>query len=240
MHARPRNHCPLRGLMDSFLSEFVKQDLTNKSVLLGLALLGLLMSIWFIEKPYAWIGVLATLVVFLVLIFFYRPTGQEAEVSSQKWFTTLISQLEDASSISVYLRSFVHPDQFASKHKDALTRLNYIFVRAILQHQDQFTLVAYRDIARSQPDGTAWLEQELRSRISSDEASALLARCVRTIDRQPIGNSSTVYVIDNQTLIYNHVSNGKARYYVRFLPQSIVPHFVAQGIRGLAGRYSNG
>jgi hypothetical protein len=227
--------------MESFLTEFIKQDLTNKSVLLALALLGLLMSIWFIEQPYAWIGVLATLGVFLVLIFFYRPAGQETEVSSQKWFKTLIAQLDDASSISVYLRSFVHPSEFASKHKDALLRLNRIFVRAMIQYQDEFRLVAYRDAERPGKDATAWLEQELRSRVSAEQATMLLARCVRTIDRQPIGNSSTVYVVDHHTLIYNHVStDGKARYYVRFLPRSVVPHFVAQGIKGLAGQHPHG
>ncbi len=227
--------------MESFLAEFIKQDLTNKSVLLGLALLGLLMSIWFIEHPYAWIGVLATSVVFLVLIFFYRPAGQETEVSSRKWFKTLIDQLNDASSITVYLRSFVHPSEFASKHKDALLQLNKIFVRAMIQHQDEFCLVAYRDAERTGQDATAWLEQELRSRVSPEQARMLLVRCVHKIDRQPTSNSSTVYVVDHHTLIYNHVSSdGRARYYVQFLPRSIVPHFVAQGIRGLAGEYPHG
>ena len=219
--------------MEKFVQEVVKQNL-GKSLFLLLTLVGLVVSCYYIEKPYAWHGVLLSFIAFITLLFFYKPENTESELNSSKWFSTIQTHLRNATHVTVYLREFDHPDEFKTKHRDSLLAINRQFVKCILEFPDTFRIVAYNDKGRDANSALGWLREQLKQQRNDAEVAVLVKQCVCLIERQPHANSSTVYIIDNQIFLFNHVEDsGKARYFFRSLPRSIVPHFIGRGIEHL-------
>ena len=105
------------------------------------------------------------------------------------------------------------------------------FVKNLIEHGDTFRIVAYRRSTEQTKSPVDWLKDEISRRKGADEASRIITECIKVVTSQPSPNSTTVYLIDEEVILYNHVRDGQvARYYALDLPRSIIPRFIQQGI----------
>lgn len=219
--------------MEKFFSELVKRTI-GRPLFLLLALVTITLSAYYIEKPNAWMGLVVGLFIVVLLLFFYRHQSESRSVESKEWFKIIVQNLRNASSVCAYLREFDHPDEFANAHRDALLEINKLFIKGMLQYPESFRIVAYNETGQATAKATKWLEDGLAETLGSQAARTRLDNCLRILDRQPSANSSTVYVIDDEILVYNHVKNdGEKSYYVHFLQRSVIPLLLQTGLRDI-------
>lgn len=201
----------------------------NQGSLVAIGMLALAFAAYHGDNPKAWIIALAGLAAVVGVFFFYRPTPLTME--QHAWFKAIEKHLRDASHATIYLRVFQHPDDFKSDNRDALLGIMNSFVKNIIEHPDTFRLVAYREFTQAGKDPVQWMRSEIQRRQQGLDADASLRKCVKIIDRQPVANTSTVYVIDNAILLFSHVATEeKVRLYSLDLTRSLLPHFVVLGI----------
>jgi hypothetical protein len=204
----------------------------DQGTLIGIALIALVLAAYHIDRPYAWIIGLSALVIVLLLLFFFGPSGKD--MKEDVWFKAIVAHLEDASTATIYLRHFQHPDDFRPEHRQALLDIMNCFVKNIIEHPETFRIVAYRETHATGKDPREWIRSELHQRGVRLNPDELLERCVRVIHRQPGANSSTVYVIDDNVILYTYVpARDRAQLFSLDLARSLLPKFISSGIDNL-------
>lgn len=194
----------------------------------GMSGIALVVSICYIKSDYGWAGVVASVLFLIVFYFVYRDN--QHSLSSTKWFDAIAADLDDATEASIYLRQFVHPDYFDGDHRQALMNIMKLLARGMAEHPDSFRIIAYRSERLGQKDPRNWLRDEIAQIRDVDFAQRVVERCIRIVDRQPSGNSSTIYLIDGHVLIYNRRLENRIVYSKLDLSRSILPQFIKAGM----------
>jgi hypothetical protein len=206
----------------------------SRGFFIALCLIALVLSAKELEKPKAWIIALFAFVAFLVVFFFYKPKKEAQELDSNEWFDLILTHLDNASGAQIYLRTFMHPDYFQSKHRDALLKIMEAIVKQIREHSGTFRIVAYAGTTPNAKSALEWVRTELIRNSDPHLADDLIAKCIKVIDAQPHPNSSTVYLIDHQLLIYNYIHDGSdPSYHCLDLPRSVIPRLLEAGLEKL-------
>jgi len=207
------------------------KDHLGRGLILALGMVALVLVANSLDKPYAWIVGVCIAVAILGVLFFYERRPFNRKLESKEWFSLIRQHLEDASSVQIYLRGFKHPDDFHDEHRGSLLAIMRAFVQHIVEHPDTFRIVAYRNSSNASKDAAHWIQNELERLKGVEEGARLAAACIRVIDKQPYPNSSTVYLIDHEVVIYNYVEDGQeATYHALKLGRSVIPRLISDGI----------
>ena len=170
--------------MEKLFLELAKQHL-GRTLFLLISLIALLVSVYFVDRPNSWMGIVASTCVFLILVFAYRSGEDTLIVKSEDWFSTISKHLRNANHVRVYLREFDHPDEFNAKHRAALLDINNLFIKGMLEYSDSFMLVAYNETGKSTGAATKWLLDNLSNELGPEKANETLRNCVKILPRQP-------------------------------------------------------
>jgi hypothetical protein len=208
---------------------WIKNNL-NKSLFTGLVLFSLTFSAQKIRADYAPLTAIFAFIALILVLWTYRKSESEVELSSEVWFNNIVKSLDDATQARIYLRSFSHPDDFRENHKQELLKIMNLFVQKIIDYPDSMRIIAHQPSGAEGRDPMQWLKERIAERCGREQAEKLLSQCLKIITSQPIGNSSTVYIIDNSILLYNRSEeNNKMKYYKVDLNRSIVTFFLEFG-----------
>ena len=202
------------------------KDHLGTNLFVALCLISLVTSVKNIDKEYGWVGVVVS---FLSLIIISLRSRQRNDISSKEWFKYILRLLPDCADAKIYLREFKHPDEFGERHRDELMQLMEIFALKIVESPDRFHIISYLPHNNSK-NPIDWLRSEISSKHGVEDADNLLKKCITIINKQPAANSSTVYMIDESNLLYNHIIHDKKmKYFNANLSRSIIPFFYNKG-----------
>jgi hypothetical protein len=172
-------------------------------------------SNWSMSRDYPnWINV-ASWAVFLALIalmLLRRRRPDVSQIDSDRWFSLIEEKLQECSYARIYLRSFDHPDDFRTEHRDTLLRV----IRTIkdrLAGKADIKIISYSP--GQTKTGLDWLKAELKD-------PTLVAGAVQLRTTQPIGNSSSMYLFDDRIVVFNKRANGKISYHAENHGNSIL------------------
>lgn len=176
------------------------------------------------ENSIILISFLLFIALVLILISFYLYNKSINNYSSKEWFKCIIEKLEDNDKGRIFLRQFDHPENFIGVHKDDLTKIMKLIKEKISNGAD-FQIIAYSP--SSEKNGYKWLEDELRENIN---AMNNLKKNIKIIQTQPVSaNSSSAYIFNDNSVLYNRRVNGKNYYYINDLNNSILHSFIEKG-----------
>lgn len=220
-----------------FFSLF-KQKSTSEILQLAIGAVALVCATQ-LEKPFAWIAMVAglTMMGFLVIVAMRRPISSEMPLTASEWLREITVLLETSKEAKIYLRSFKHPEDFKDEHRKALLGLMKIFALKITRGPEHFRIVAYSDgINPNARDPKKWLIDEIVATGGKEvEASNLVNKCVTILSTEPSANTSTFYLIDNQHLAYNHREGSQYCYRIINFSRSVIPGFMAAGFERISG-----
>jgi hypothetical protein len=171
----------------------------------------------------------------------------QAELDEQQWLDTLINRLTYCQKATVYLRYFREPDtgddQRLQGKQEKIKMIMTIFSKLLIDQKENFKLIGFRN-RHWADDPIKWLVlkmQGLQTNLSEKEARAIVDSCVLVIHREPLQNSSTIYLIDDRYLFYNRVSgelvNEKKTYHADDLINSMLPAMLNRGLCDFFDKY---
>lgn len=149
-----------------------------------------------------------------------RKNETSESMSSAQWFAEIERQIKDCNYARIYLREFSHPDKFRPEHRESLLS----FMNSLAQRLEagaDIRVIAYNE-KPSEKSGIDWLRAEVQK---NKEA---LDR-VKLINIQPTSNSSSMYLFDNGTVIYNRREKSSYSYHVENQNGSIVHLLIKNG-----------
>lgn len=124
-------------------------------------------------------------------------------MESDQWFSLIEEKLQECSYARIYLRSFDHPDDFGSKHRDSLLRMLQA-IKDRLAGRADIKIISFNPGQKK--TGLDWLSAELQD-------PTLIERSVQLRTTQPMGNSSSMYLFDDRIVVFNKRVNGKVSYH---------------------------
>lgn len=212
-------------------------DNFGKQFFIGVSLLGMIITIKFIEinNGYSFIPFGSFFVLIVVFLIFYKnPTFN---LTSKKWFEIIKHELETSSSVVIYLKDFSHPDEAQQKHREDILNIMTQFARLIYEYKDEVKIMAYRPANAAGTLPTVWIKNKIRefdNKIKEEELESLVANSISIINRQPHSNKYSFYLFDKNKLLYslNNENNGY-RYFSIELGSSIIPYFLKSGFDNL-------
>ena len=205
----------------------------GRNLLIALPLFALVYSCFNLKQQYAWAGIAASIIGLVIVFFLFRT--EKFEVTEREWFDNIIKNLDDAGKVQIYLRSFVHPELFEGSNRENLLKIMNLFVQKIIDCDGDIQIIAYQPNETDVKCPKKWITDEIEKRINDKQKAEELAwNSVKIIKRQPSANSSTIYIIDENFVIYNY-SYGlqKMRYYCLDLSRSVVPSLISSGFSKL-------
>lgn len=168
-----------------------------------------------------WIIFLASVAVFLSIGLVDRNRQVISEgMSSEQWFSEIEQQIKDCSYARIYLREFSHPDKFRPEHREPLLS----FMNSLAQRLEagaDIRVIAYHE-KPSEKSGMDWLRAEVQK-------DKMVLEKVKLINTQPTSNSSSMYLFDNGTVIYNRREKSSYSYHVENQNGSIVHLLIKNG-----------
>lgn len=212
-------------------------DNFGKQFFIGTALIGMIISIKFIDAEnmisFIPLGIFFLLIV-LILFFYKNPNF---DLSSKKWFEKIKYELETTSSVIIYLKDFAHPDEANDKHREDILSIMTQFARLIYEYKDDVRIMAYRPVNANGALPTIWLRNKIKefdNSLTDDMAMELVSNSVSIINRQPHSNKYTFYLFDKNKLLYSLKNeNNGYKYFSIELGSSIIPHFLKNGFDNL-------
>ena len=180
------------------------------------------------NKPW-WVTILCFILIIILIIFiiYIQNLSEKIILTSNEWFERIISNLENTTRAHIYIRNFVHPEDFKGKHKDALIQIMKLFAKLIDKYPETFRIIAHKDKSQRKCP-INWLIEEMRSN-DAEEIGKKIKQTITILNKEPVSNSSTIYLI-NHVLLYNHIDeNGKNRYFYIKLYGNIIGYLIAQG-----------
>lgn len=168
-----------------------------------------------------WATLLMAVVVSAIFWLLQRKQKKISEsMSSAQWFAEIEQQIKDCNYARIYLREFAHPDKFRPEHRESLLS----FMNSLAQRLEagaDIRVIAYNE-KPSEKSGIDWLRAEVQK---NKEA----LNNVKIIDKQPTSNSSSMYLFDNGTIIYNRREKSSHSYHVENQNGSIVHLLIKNG-----------
>ena len=149
-----------------------------------------------------------------------KKSNSPENLSSEVWFDEIEEQISDCSMARIYLRSFAHPDQFRIEHREVLLRFMQSLARRLESGAD-IEIVAYH-YPEDMKSGLDWLKSELSNENIASERITL-------ISKQPVSNSSSMYLFDSGVMLYNRRNSKHFSYYIEDLSGTVVHHMLEKG-----------
>lgn len=158
--------------------------------------------------------VLLFLLIIVIIIKLPKPS-----LTSNEWFAKILERLKNCKSVKIYLRDFDHPDNFKFPHRQDLMSIMEEFKYMIKRNAD-IKIISF--LPSNKKNGLNWLQSELKE-------CPDIKNSIRPIETQPVYNSSTVYIFDNNTIIYNKKKDNKTTYHIDCYNETILHHLVNEG-----------
>lgn len=156
----------------------------------------------------------------LAIIFLYRRGAVESKnISSKDWLYEIAQQIKDCHFARIYLREFLHPDQFKEEHREALLQFMSLLAER-LQADADIRIIAYHR-AKNECSGIDWLATKM------PEEKYL--KKISLIKNQPLSNSSSMYIFDSGIVLYNKREKNKHTYHIDNLNNSIIHFLINRG-----------
>ncbi len=156
------------------------------------------------------------------------PNQQNSNIiktmSSDDWFESIIEKLSDCGYARLYLRSFDHPDEFKGEHKESLDKIIKIILEKVKSGAD-LKIISFAPNPQHKT-GLDWLSSKLCSSVD-------LNNYIKVVTAQPVSNSSSMYLFDDKSVIYNKKTNGKTTYHVDSFSNSIIHELIVRGFKGM-------
>jgi pimeloyl-ACP methyl ester carboxylesterase len=153
-----------------------------------------------------------------------ETTETSRKMTSEQWFLRIKEHLEDCAYARIYLHSFDHPDNFVEPHVSVLQSI-IDAIRDRLQDGADVKIIAYT--RRGKKSGADWLAEQL-----NDDAK--VREHIRFNQTQKVANSTSMYLFDEKTVIYNLKRPGGDRlYHIDNYSNSIVHELMRVGFERL-------
>lgn len=143
-------------------------------------------------------------------------------MNSNDWFELIIEKLSDCGYARLYLRSFDHPDEFKGEHKEKLNKIIKIILEKVKSGAD-LKIISFVPSSQHKT-GLDWLSSILGSSVDLNEY-------IKVVTAQPVSNSSSMYLFDDKSVIYNKKTNGKTTYHIDNYSNSIIHELIARGFK---------
>lgn len=148
------------------------------------------------------------------------------ELSSREWFDAIAKKLSDCGYARLYLRSFDHPDDFRGEHKEKLNEIISTILEKIKSGAN-IKIISFLPVSKNKT-GLDWIHNYV-------DGSIDLRRYIKVVKTQPVSNSSSMYLFDDRSVIYNKSSEGKTTYHIENYANSIIHELIALGFDELEG-----
>lgn len=145
-------------------------------------------------------------------------------LSSKEWFDAIAEKLSDCGYARLYLRSFDHPDDFRGEHKEKLNEIISTILEKIKSGAD-IKIISFSPTSQKKT-GLDWIHSDV-------DGSIDLNKYIKVVKTQPVSNSSSMYLFDDKSVIYNKASEGKATYHIENFSNSIIHELIALGFKEL-------
>jgi hypothetical protein len=156
----------------------------------------------------------------------WLQSRDRACLSSREWFSLVNQKLNDCTSARIYLRKFDHPDNFREEHKVILMQMMNTIKSRVAAGAD-IKIISYND--NGDKTGLEWLISELKERTAVDS-------CIKIVQTQIAANSSSMYLFDDKSIVFNRRAGKSMQYYCESHTGSIHFEFVRDGFDGYWGR----
>lgn len=172
------------------------------------------------DLPNLVFGILVVLIVGLGVSAYrkWRETKDRVPISSEQWFKIINDKLKECGFARAYLRRFDHPNDFTDSHKKVLNEMMQTLKQRLDAGAD-IQLISFN--SENGKTGADWLKDELSSSDVNDY--------IKVVQKQPIGNSSTIYLFDDRLLVYSKKTDSGMLYFYERQGESIMFEFVRRG-----------
>ncbi len=145
-------------------------------------------------------------------------------ITSDAWFDAIIERLSDCGYARLYLRSFDHPDEFREEHRERLMKIISLISERIKSGAD-LKIISYATKANNKT-GFDWVASKLGRK---DD----LNKFIKVINTQPVSNSTSMYLFDDKSVLYNKRNSGKISYHIDNYSNSIIHELIYSGFKVL-------
>lgn len=149
---------------------------------------------------------------------------ETSQMSSVDWFSSIAKKLADCGYARLYLRSFDHPSDFKGEHKDKLNEIISIILEKIKAGAD-IKIISFSPTSQKQT-GLDWISSDLGESVD-------LSDYIKVVKTQPVSNSSSMYLFDDKSVIYNKANEGKTTYHIENYSNSIIHELIELGFNEL-------
>ncbi|MGF6533203.1 putative alpha/beta hydrolase family esterase [Paraburkholderia sp. GAS206C] len=144
-------------------------------------------------------------------------------MDSNEWFGRIVGRLKFCGYARIYLHSFDHPDDFRAEHREQL--LNIITtLKDRIEAGSDIKIISYA--SSNKKSGVDWLKNELTNKSRLDAS-------IHIRQTQKVSNSSSIYLFDEQTIIFNIKGHDQRTYHSQKYPSSILHELVKLGLEQL-------
>jgi len=149
----------------------------------------------------------------------WLESRDRACLSSEEWFSLINRKLKDSTLARIYLRKFDHPDFFQEAHRASLMKIMRT-IKARVEADADIKIISFND--NGGKTALDWLVSELNGEVAID--------CfVKVVKKQRSINSSSIYLFDDRTIVYNKRIDNAFKYYCESHVGSILFDFVRDG-----------
>jgi len=156
----------------------------------------------------------------------WRESRGRACLSSKEWFSLVEQKLNDCTSARIYLRRFDHPDNFRDEHREVLMKMMKTIKARVAAGAD-IRIISYND--NGDKTGLEWLASELNG-------IAAVKNHVKIVATQPATNTSSMYLFDDKSIVFNRRLGKSTQYYLESHAGSILFEFAKEGFEGYWSR----
>lgn len=150
--------------------------------------------------------------------------GSKSDITSRQWFDSIIEKLSDCGYARLYLRSFDHPDEFREEHKERLMKIISLIAERIKSGAD-LKIISYAP-STSKKTGFEWISSRLGPSFNTTDY-------IKVIHTQPVSNSTSMYLFDDKSVLYNKRNSGKTTYHIEDYSNSIIHELISSGFNAL-------
>ena len=168
---------------------------------------------------------------FLLIFAFFKEISHE--IGREEWFDSVKKGLQFSTEVKAYLRDFDHPDDLAQTNsRSDIVKIMEFIATIIVNHSDKVRIVGYRDTSSGKKNPLDWISGEMKKINPNITPDNYIDRSVKILKKQPSANSSTFYLFEGRSLLYNQYDgSGKWRYYKVDLTTSVIPFFINEGLQ---------
>lgn len=177
-------------------------------------------DIWLV----AMFGLLGVFLFYFVFKNSSQHSVEQRAMSSQDWFSEINGKLSDGGVVRIYLRSFDHPDNFGEDHRERLMDI-LTALKDQINSQCNVKIIAYHSDS-TKKSGADWVKSEVNNNINVDNF-------IKIINKQPTANSTSLYIFDDKTIIYNKKIENKFTYHKENYSNSIIHEFLILGFESM-------